>query len=155
MEQEQLNIINAEDALEDEQQEQIESQQALQENSLAYGSPTPEQKDSQLKLFRDIKDTDDSRKVANLDKTELGNVKIGVRSYHSIALFCESQRLFALATYFTEEAEIIQATSMSKKGFFLNTIVTQIKREFKQRVMPSLNKKRWFQKSSPEVEQNE
>ena len=153
MEEEQLNTINEEDALEDAQQEQLESQQALSEEM--YGSPTPEKKDNQLKLFRDIISGEDSRKVANLDKTELGNVKIGVRSYHSIALFCESQRLFALATYFTEEAEIIQATSMSKKGFLLNTIVTQIKREFKQRVMPSLNKKRWFQKSSPEVEQNE
>ncbi|KKN76052.1 hypothetical protein LCGC14_0374420 [marine sediment metagenome] len=153
--QEQLSTINEEDALEDAQQEQLEIQQAQQEDLLGYGSPTPEKKDNQLKLFRDIIDTEDSRKVANLDATELGRVKIGVRSYHSIALFCESQRLFALATYFTEEAEIIQATSMSKKGFFLNTIVTQIKREFKQRIIPSLNKKKWFSKPNPEVEQNE
>ena len=121
------------------------------DTDVSYGSPTPEKKDTQLQLFRDIIATEDSKKVAYLKPEELGKVSVGVRQLHNIALFCETQNIPGLAEYYLQKAEIIQATSMSSKGFLLQTIVTQIKKELKQRMSSEPKKGRWFEKKQQEV----
>ncbi|KKN76044.1 hypothetical protein LCGC14_0374340 [marine sediment metagenome] len=133
--------------------ELMQIQQDMAEEQGGIGAQTAKARDSQLKLFRDILNTDDSKKVANLTEKELGTPRMDVRSALSLALFCETQHLYPLSVMFEQEAEITVATSMGKRGKFLETIVTQIKKQFQTRgTTDQPNKKRWFQKRTSEGE---
>jgi len=95
------------------------------------GYPTPPDKDSIFKFFREIIRAKDSSKIANVQIRELGFLPLSIRGYQSIALFAKNQTLDDVADYLGAEAEIVLATSLSKKGFLPQLFVTQIKREKK------------------------
>ena len=98
---------------------------------LGYGSPEAEKKDSLFKFFREIIKSEDSRKIGNLTDVELGKVKRGVRHYFDIANYARVEGLNIVAAYLEDKAENILATSDSRKGFLLSTVVTQIKKQQK------------------------
>lgn len=139
---EEINNMNV------EQLQELEKQigGGSEEEDFSMGAPSPDKKDSQLKLFRDIINTKDSKKVANLGSKELGDVKMGVRHLLEMALYCEVEGIHILAEAFEREAEITLATSMSKKGFLLQTIVTQIQKQMKMKEPSDKVKKTIFGK---------
>ena len=119
----------------------------------SYGSPEPEKKDNIFKFFREILHTKDSKKVGNLIDSEIGGAKIGVRHYLNIAAYAEIEGLDKVDKYLRDKAEIIAATSMSRKGFLAQLFVTQIKKE--QKISkPIEHKKTWFfgRKAEPQEE---
>lgn len=118
----------------------------IEKSDTDYGSPEPEKKDSNLKLFRDMITGKPSHKFSNLDITELGKVFLGVRHYLDIGAYARVEGLDDVALYLENKAEIIAATAMSKKGWFGNLIVTQIKKEQKIGLQQPA-KKGWFSKN--------
>jgi hypothetical protein len=98
-------------------------------------------------LFKEVLDMPDTKKVANLDKTELGNLDLSVRGALSIHLLGETFHHPTFAKFFANQAEIINATSMSKKGWFPELFVTS--KKFAQRDtsssvnLPQTQKSKW------------
>lgn len=135
---------------EQELQELAELEEELKKlESTDYGSPRPAKKDSTLQLFRDLIKTNDSRKVSNLDKFELHKT----RAYLDVALYAEAEGLDLVSAYLMSKGENIFSTGMSKKGFFAQLLVTQIKKEQKLKT-PNPEKKGWFS-SKPKEETEE
>ena len=123
---------------EDEQTElaELEAQAAELEalgGEKGYGYPKPPSKESQFKFFKEIIDREDSSKVANLDTSELGNLKLSVRSLLDLANYMKAENLGVVEKYFKDKAEIILSTSDSKKGFLAQLFVTQIKKDQKMK----------------------
>ena len=97
----------------------------------SYGSPEPEKKDGIFKFFRDVLKFPESWRVGNLKDQEIGQSKLSIRSYLELSQYAEKEGLNDIASYFTDRANIVAATTMGRKGFFLQTAVTQIKKEMK------------------------
>lgn len=95
------------------------------------GLPTGPERDSIFKFFRELLVRDDTSKVGNVDKYELGYLPLPVRAYQSIAHYCDMRGLNLWSSWAMGKGEIILATSLSKKGFLPQLFVTQIKREQK------------------------
>lgn len=108
-------------------EEELQSIQGKSE----YGSPAPISKDTVFKFFNEILKSKDSTKVGNLSMVELGSLRLSVRSYQEIAAYAEARGLEKVNKYLLQKAEIIARTSMSKKGFWPQLFVTQIKKEQK------------------------
>ncbi len=90
-------------------------------------SPSPERKDSTLVLFRELIKSPDSRKFSNLGKEEIRYLN----SQLNIAHYLDAEGLDEVGNYLRSKTENTLALSMSKKGWFGNLIVTQIKKEQK------------------------
>jgi hypothetical protein len=102
--------------------------------------PYHEQKDSWLVLMRDFKNTKDSVKVANLDASDLLRTRANMR----LALFCEYVLPKGkLALWLMDRAEALASTSMGKNCKFLDTTVTQIKKQGSLHT-PAIKKKTLF-----------
>jgi len=134
----------AEDQSEEEQIAEYERQ--LEELELketkGFGYPIAPTKDSIYKFFRDILGMQDSSKVGNLSKEELGQLKLAVRNYIDIGKYAETEGLDDVADYLKNKAYTILDTSLSKEGFLSQLFVTQIKQEKKAK--PEIIKKSWF-----------
>ena len=122
----------------DDEIKQLEEELAgLEAQEKSYGSPTQQKKDSALILFRDLIKEKDSRKFGNLTTEELGKTNLSVRGTLNIASYFDAEGLTTIGDYFRQKAEITNATSMSRKGWFGNLIVTQIKKDLKETREPS------------------
>ena len=119
------------------EEELAQIQSGTEENADAYGSPSLKKKDSTLVLFRELIKADKSTKFGNFDTTELGKPRINVRDQLDIAGYFDGEGMEQMGDYFRNKAEITFSTSMSKKGWFGNLIVTQIKKEQKVSKEPS------------------
>lgn len=120
--------------LTEEEQKQVEKLNEMSASDTdSYGYPTPPSKDSQFKFFRELLQSKDSSKIGNLKDIELGNVHTSVRGLQNVASYAEAEGLDTVGKYLRAEAEIILATSDSRKGFLAQLFVTQIKREQKPR----------------------
>lgn len=117
-------------------------------------TPSSTLKDNIFRFFREILSLTDTTKFGNLRNEELGSVRMGVRHYKNIALFADKQGLKIVADYLRQKSEIITSTSMSRKGWFGNLTVTQIKKEQKIKDAPP-EKKGWFTSSKPKEAQDE
>lgn len=104
--------------------------------------PVPPSKDSIFKFFREILNKLDSSKVANLENKELGMLPHTVRRYIDLSNYASVEELDGLAAYMMAKAETISSTSMSKKGFFTELFVTQIKKD--KKVQPVERKQGFF-----------
>lgn len=124
----------------------------LENESTGYGSPDAPVKDSTLKFFRELINGKDSTKFANLQKNELGNVKLTVRNQKRIERFASEVGLEDVARYFNGSAEDIMSTSLGLKGFMAQLFVTQIKKEQKLKE-PEKKKEGWFAKKEAQDEQ--
>lgn len=112
-------------------------------DNMDYGSPEPERKDNLFKFFREILFLKNTTRVGNIDATELGSTKLGVRPLLEVSRYADAEGLDKVAEYLVNKAEIITSTSMSKKGFWAKLFVTQIKSE--QKTTPKEpTKKKWF-----------
>jgi hypothetical protein len=122
---------------EEQSQEEYTDQEEWQDNFLDeqreawdenYGNyPQHKKPDSLFSLFKRVWNTQDSTKVANLNKTELGDLGISVRDCQRIALLSNVLHHSKFATYFLDQAETTLSTSMSKDGWFVELFVTSKK----------------------------
>ena len=137
--------------LEDEQmEEQAEKEADAAEEAQTYDTtPTYVAKDDLYTLLKWVIARDDSSKVGNLLKEELGMLDISVRDCQRIALLANTLRHPGFAKFFKLQGEIVLATSLSRKGELLNLFVTQRKfttkaREIKPLVPLQPQKKKKF-----------
>lgn len=130
----------------DEEIEKLEEElKKLDDKDSSYTSPSSPKKDNIFKFFREILTTKDTTRIGNLKAEELGVSKLGVRHYQELANYAEVEDLDKVKEYFMNRSNIVTATSMSRKGFWSQLFVTQIKREQKEKTKES-EKKSWFGK---------
>jgi len=105
-----------------------------------------------LTWFWKIVNLKDSTKVANLDNTELGPTQLSVRGLQRLALVCDELGEPNLGTYFGNEAEIVLATSMAKKGWLVEQSISQKKHSTRAR---QRSKEGWkmYQKKNQNTEE--
>lgn len=141
-----------EDYEEDEQDEQLEDSMETQQEISDDISPGFSKADDLYSLFWRVINIEDSSKVGNLSKEELGLLDISVRDCQKIALLADSLGHPGFATFFRKQAEITLATSSSKDGWLPELFVSQKKFTQKQRkyniqnLQPAKKKKGLFKK---------
>jgi len=99
--------------------------------------PEAPHKESIFTFFRHLLGITDSSKVANLDRRELGMLDLSVRNSEHLAGLGEMLHNKAYQDYFMRKAEITSATSMSKKGWLPELVVSQ--KKFTQRAVQPMN----------------
>jgi hypothetical protein len=114
---------------EDEEIEQqvernVELQNEAQEEYSEDNSPTYSKPEDLYSLFWKTIEVEDSSKVANLDKQELGMLDISVRDCQHIANTARLLEESNFADWMNEQAQIILRTSASKKGWLAELFVT-------------------------------
>ena len=114
---------------EEEVEDLLDKQKEEITKELAYGSPEDQAslKDSIFKFFREILKTEDSKKVGNMSDVEINNTRI----YLNLANYANIEGMGIVEMYMRSKAEVVAATSMSRKGFLAQLFVTQIKKEQK------------------------
>ena len=100
-----------------------------QEGIVSYGDAKPI--GGVFALFKEVLDMPDTRKVANLGGDELGKLDLSVRGALNIGLLGTTFHHPTFSKFFCDQAEIINATSMSRKGWFTELFVTS--KKFAQR----------------------
>jgi len=135
----------AEDDMSEEEQEQLKELMGQGD----YGYPKPPSKDTQYKFFREILKLENSTKVSNYTNREIGLPRLPVRAYYDIALYADAEDLPKVAAYLRGRAEVINSTSMGRKGWLGQLFVTQIKKEQKVKTSEDVQKKGWFAKKEP------
>jgi len=115
------------------------------------GYPKPLAKDTIFKFFRELLGLKNNEKVGNLSVSELGQLGMTVRGYLELSNYCREESMNKVADYLDTKAQIILATSLSKKGFFPQLFVTQVRKE--QKIRPTIDKKGWFDKQQQGGEQ--
>jgi len=130
--------------MEDEYQEQLddyedsqETSQDLQDSQLESYESYPQgvrPREDQYTWFWKIVKLQDSTKVANVEDREIGQAPLTIRGIKRVALVAEQLGNNKLAEYFNKEAEIILATSMSRKGWLVEQSISQKKSTTRARV---------------------
>ncbi len=138
--------------IEDEIKQLEDDLKKIDAGSSEYGAPEAQKKEGIFKFFREILHIKDSTRVGNLKDSELGTTKLGVRHYQEVALYAEAEKLDVVSKYLRAKANIITSTSMSRKGFFVQSIITNIKKEGKIKE-PREEKKAWFGSKKREAEE--
>lgn len=133
-------------------EEEISALSTDETDLTGYSSPEPEKKESIYKFFREILTFKDAWKVGNLADQEIGKTALSVRSLLELSQYAEAEGLDLVSGYFRTRAELTSATTMGRKGFFPQIVVTNIKKEQKLSE-PKPKKKKWFGKT--EGEENE
>ena len=137
-------MTNEEEQTLEQLEEELEELESLsKDEKSSYGSPTPEKKDGIFKFFKEVLNFKESWKVGNLKDEEIGKSRLGVRSYLELAAYAKAEKQDLVSDYFTDKANIVAAPTLGRKGFFLQTAVTQIKKEQKIKE-PSQKKKGLF-----------
>lgn len=130
---------------------QIDDPEVLAQLDGSQEFPTYNPKDNIFKFFRHILTLKDSTKVANLQDLELGKMRLSMRSNLELAAYADAEGLDVVANYFKRKAEILASTSMGRKGFFLQTSVTQIRKDQKiQMANQQPQKKSFWGKKEPQ-----
>lgn len=119
-------IIDSEDM-----QELSELQQEQNEEVLDSSFPQVKKQETLYSLFQRVWRTQDSSKVSNLDKFELGKLGISVRDSQYLHLLGKTMRHEKFAKFWKDQGEIILSTSASKKGWLAELFVSQ--KKFTQR----------------------
>jgi len=95
---------------------------------------------------------DDTTKVGNLDKDELGMPTLPVRTYKELGVFCnEIADETEWSDYFDKMSEVQLATSLSKEGFLIKAAITT-KKELAD-MTPKKKNKGWFSKKEEPTQQ--
>lgn len=137
------DVEDVEKSYSDDQQDFGEYQQELQEdqqfgNQGQFGSyPDPSPRESIFTFFRHILGIRDSSKVGNLDRRELGMLDLSVRNSEHLAKLGTMLHNKSYNTFFMNKAEITLATSMSKKGWLPELVVSQ--KKFSQRTVQPMS----------------
>ena len=116
------------------------------------GIPAQAEKESFYQLLQKIIATDDSSKVGNLSKSEIGMLKHTVRHYQRVSLLCNALDRGKVGEYFKAKGEIILSTSLSKNAKLLTLSVSKIRTSENIRSNSggdnSGNKSSWWKKFS-------
>lgn len=116
-----------EQAYVDQQQDYQDYATDSQEEQQFGSYPNQIPKETIFTFFNNILGLKDSSKVANLDKRELGMLDLSVRNCEYLAKLGTMLHNKAYNDYFMTKAEITLATSMSKKGWLPELVVSQKK----------------------------
>jgi len=84
--------------------------------------PEPPNRDSLLKIFREIKDEKDvfaAIKLGFIKEEELGKPKVTDRDYFNIARYADSEGLDTVAGFLRDKAVVTTATSLALKAKLL------------------------------------
>lgn len=95
-----------------------------------YGYPITPERYSLIEFFKEIFSTKEYHKISRtgyLKEFELGYIPISMRKYLREAIFCEKEGYDFVSEYLRDCASNIASTSLSRKGFFIKTSVTQKK----------------------------
>jgi hypothetical protein len=131
----QMNEYPDENDIEGQMEDNIETSNELQEEYIEDNSPTYSKPDDLYSLFWKTIQIEDSSKVGNLDKTELGMLDISVRDCQNIALVAKILKHKGFAKWMESQAQIILRTSASKKGWLTELFVTAKKFASKEKRM--------------------
>lgn len=105
-------------------EESIEKQNEAQEDYIEDNSPTYNKPDDLYSLFWKTIQIEDSSKLGNLDKTELGILNMSVRDCQNIALVSKVLGHEGFSKWMNDQSQIILKTSASKKGWLTELFVT-------------------------------
>ena len=126
------------------------------ESTSQYPIPIPELKLNVHTLLNRVLDTKDSTKVGYLSEPELGVPRYSVRALKEMSLvsnmICDNP---FFAQYFALEAESILATSLSRKGKFINIAVTQKRTIADETKQMTGQKSSWFSKKEEKKDEDE
>lgn len=127
--------------------EEIAEEQA-EEDVLPEDYPKPKEDKNLFTLFENILDLKDNSKVSNLSKMELGDLMISVRDSQKINLLAKTLHHESFGKFFDDMGQITLATSMSKKGWLVENIVTQRKMQVKRNIdstepIENFKQKKW------------
>ena len=114
------DVMDQEDLME----ENVEATNELQEEYMEDNSPTYSKPDDLYSLFWKTIQIEDSSKVGNLDKQELGMLDISVRDCQNIANVALVLGHKGFSEWMEERGQIILRTSASKKGWLTELFVT-------------------------------
>ena len=131
------NEGNVEQAYVDEQGDYGDFQQEMSDEQQFGSYPNQPPKESIFTFFRHILGIEDSSKVGNLDKRELGMLDLSVRNCEHLGKLGVMLHNKSYADFFMNKAEIVLATSMSKKGWLSELVVSQ--KKFSQRTVQPMN----------------
>lgn len=95
-----------------------------QEVMEAYGSPVPEEKINQFKIFDKAIERRDTTRTTYLTKGELGKPLFSVRFYLNCYETAKSFNAPLIEKYFLKKAGVITNTGMSNEGFILKLSVS-------------------------------
>jgi hypothetical protein len=116
-----------------------EADQERQDQAVFTGNiQEPGEKDSIFTFFRHLLRLGNSSKVANLDKRELGMLDLSVRNNEYLSKLGDLLHNKSYQDFFRAKSEIILSTSMSKKGWLPELVVSQ--KKFTQRMVQPVNK---------------
>lgn len=118
------------------------------------GAPSPKEDHNVHRFLYEVLNTKDTTKVGYLTQEELGVPRNPVRTMKRISLFCNDiMDKPGLAAHFAREAEIVNATSLSKNAKLLMAAITA-KRELSD-VTPEKEPRKpsssWFKKKNKPV----
>ena len=113
-------------------------------SKLLTNVPQKDEKHGVFIFFDKVLKTLDTKKAAYLKQDELQSV----RAYNSAALYAEEMGLNKVKDYINKEAEIILATSLSKDGFLIKSVITQ-KKEMTAKAVTE-KKKKWLETKGSE-----
>lgn len=117
----------------DDQQDFGDFQQETQEEQQFGSYPSAVPRESIFTFFRHVLGIKDSSKVGNLDRRELGMLDLSVRNSEHLAKLGYMLHNRSYNEFFMTKAEITLATSMSKKGWLQELVVSQ--KKFSQRTV--------------------
>lgn len=115
----------------EDQQDFIDYQQEAQEDQQFGNYPSPVPRESIFTFFKHLLGLKDSTKVAYLDRRELGMLDLSVRNCEHLGKLGYMLHNKSYGDFFMTKAEITLATSMSKKGWLPELVVSQ--KKFSQR----------------------
>lgn len=127
--------------------------------NLAYEKgdyPEPPDKDNLLKVFRSIMGEQGwlpSLRTGNLEKEEIGRPNKPVRTYLSVARFCEAMGNMTVAEYLRGYTTDLSASSLAKKAKLLEMPFT-VKRESRSFGAPRTTTKRGWLGGETTVKEN-
>lgn len=130
----------------DEVNDSVDEQQDLmdaQAQQLDASYPTVKEESNLYNLFWKVLKKEDSTKVANLKKEEIGSLGISVRDAQKVGMLGHLFGHPTFGNFFFQMAEITNSTSMSRDGWFTELFVSQKKFATRARRSSTLTKEKW------------
>lgn len=122
----------------DDEQEDFQDHQYEQQQEQQFGSGIePREREGIFSFFRHILGMKDSTKVGNLDRSELGRLDLTVRNLEYLGKLGTILHNRSYNDYFMMKSEVVLATSMSKKGWLPELVVSQ--KKFSQRMVQPIS----------------
>lgn len=124
------------------------AEEQAEEEDLPADFPTAKKERNMFTLFENILAMKENSKVGNLGTNELGDLLISVRDCQKIDLLSDTLHHKEFGSFFDKLGQITLATSMSKKGWLVENVVTQRRIQQKRTIdtieqPSSMNKKGW------------